>query len=104
MSETMKFLQLIAHYLNFEDILCMKLRTDIASMLLNERHERGLTQAQLADLIESTQAELSKWENGDSNLTMKTLVRICAKLDLIPSISFEKRDMSLAISGGGSDG
>lgn len=49
----------------------------ITDNLRDIRKERGLSQAQLADLLETTQQQYSKYENGVQEIPVRHIVTIC---------------------------
>jgi DNA-binding XRE family transcriptional regulator len=49
---------------------------EIAFAIAEARHRAKLTQEQLAEKIETSQAAVARWENGTSMPTIKTLRRI----------------------------
>jgi len=62
---------------------------DIAVQVMTLREQRGLTQAQLAELCGVNQADISRIERGSMHPTTKTLQRIVealdAKLAIVPN-------------------
>ena len=44
------------------------------------RKRQNMTQSTLAQLVETTQAAISRYENGENALTLDTAVRIAAAL------------------------
>jgi transcriptional regulator with XRE-family HTH domain len=54
---------------------------DLARDVVRMRLKRGMTQQQLAEKIESTQAIVSRIESGNSNCSIKTLQKIGEALD-----------------------
>lgn len=68
----------------------IKLKGAILRMLLTERMERGLSQAAFAKLIGVQQPIVCKWEQGELNITIKTLSKACAGLELMPKLAFVK--------------
>ena len=54
----------------------------IGVILRRERRARGLTQAQLGDLIGRRQATISKLEKGDAGIQLGTLFDVLAALNL----------------------
>jgi transcriptional regulator with XRE-family HTH domain len=46
------------------------------------RDERGLTQEQLANRVETTKASISRWETGERDPTMKVLAAIADALSI----------------------
>jgi HTH-type transcriptional regulator/antitoxin HipB len=49
---------------------------EIAFAIAEARHQAKLTQEQLAERLETSQAAVARWENGTSMPTTKTLKRI----------------------------
>ena len=56
------------------------------------RKEKGLTQAQLADLVGVSQAHISRLERGDDSASLKLIYDIASALNVQPSSLFEERD------------
>lgn len=54
----------------------------IAAEISMKRQELGLNQKQLAEKIGVTQGLVSRWERGETNFNLSTLVRIASALDL----------------------
>jgi HTH-type transcriptional regulator/antitoxin HipB len=54
----------------------------IGVIVRRERRARGLTQAQLGDLIGRRQATISKLEKGDAGIQLSTLFDVLAALGL----------------------
>lgn len=54
---------------------------DVAMQVIALREQRGMTQAQLAELSGINQADISRIERGATNPTAKTLQRIARALD-----------------------
>jgi HTH-type transcriptional regulator / antitoxin HipB len=54
----------------------------IGAIIRQERRDRGLTQAQLGDLVGRRQATISKLEKGDAGTQLGTLFDVLAALDL----------------------
>lgn len=65
-----------------EELLMAAIQSDIAAAISTARTAKGLSQQQLADSLGVSQALVSRWENGDANFTLETLVRIALKLDI----------------------
>lgn len=53
-----------------------ELITRVAIHAYRKRMERGLTQAQVADLLEKDQAWISRLEAAEMNMTLRTLAKI----------------------------
>lgn len=57
---------------------------DFAHRLRALRHERGLSQEQLADLAGLDRTYVSSCETGRRNVTLRTICRLSAALDVDP--------------------
>ncbi|MDQ3479810.1 MAG: helix-turn-helix domain-containing protein, partial [Actinomycetota bacterium] len=53
----------------------------IGDLIRNARRHRGYTQAQLADILGTSQSALNRIERGHQNVTLDTLARIGEALD-----------------------
>lgn len=71
--------------LEIEDIL-----VDIASEFINYRINNNMTQKDLAEKLEITQAMVSKLESGDYNPSVRMLFEISQKLGWGFNIEFKK--------------
>ena len=58
------------------------LQSDLSSAAALRRADLGLSQSDVAKKIGKTQSVVSKWENGDQNFTLSTLVDIAFALDM----------------------
>jgi UDP-N-acetylglucosamine 1-carboxyvinyltransferase len=68
----------------------------IGKMITKMRQDRGLTQAELARELGTSQSALNRIESGNQNLTLETLARISEVLDQeIVSISDQKLDFKI---------
>lgn len=65
-----------------EDVVLGGLQSMIASEITVRRIKRGLSQKECARLLGVSQGLLSKWESGDTNFTLSTLVHIAGKLEI----------------------
>ncbi|WP_448374547.1 helix-turn-helix domain-containing protein [Fervidobacterium sp.] len=65
---------------NKEDSQYISVLAHVAGELLAYRKKHRLTQKQLAERLGVTQAMVSKLESGDSNISVKKLAEIAAKL------------------------
>lgn len=50
---------------------------DIIANLRTIRKERGLSQAQVADLLETTQQQYSKYEKGTHEIPVRHIITLC---------------------------
>ena len=55
----------------------------ISAEIEMRRHEMGLNQKQMAELLGVTQGMVSKYESGEYNFTIGTLNEICGKIGLV---------------------
>lgn len=62
--------------------------------MLNARKETGLTQKELAKRSGVTQSDISKFENGNGNITLKTLNKLAEGLGMTLKIEFLPRTMA----------
>lgn len=72
----------LARDLSDEDTALSALQGLIASEITGRRLDMNMTQKELASLLNVSQSTLSKWESGDTNFTLSTLVSIAWKLDI----------------------
>lgn len=71
----------------------------ISGEIASQRIKRGLNQKQFAELMGVSQSRVSKWEKGECNFTIATLVSIADKLglslrspfDVMPHTDIHKR-------------
>lgn len=73
-----------------EDILSSGIEGLIAADITIQRQKKGLSQTQLAEILGVTQAQVSKWERGDTNYKIDTLCRIAIALDMEIHSPFER--------------
>ncbi|MFV1876418.1 helix-turn-helix domain-containing protein [Nioella sp.] len=69
----------------------MDIRVVFASNLKQYRQARGLTQAALAAAMDVDRAHVSAMERGQQNVTLQTLQRVAAHLDVAPAQLIEER-------------
>ena len=63
---------------------------EIASAIIAARTKAGLTQEELAQRMSAKQSQVARWESGEQNATIKTLMRIAEATGTNLKISFEK--------------
>ncbi len=56
------------------------------------RQKRGLTQAQLGEMVDISEHRISEIERGKCNLTLKTVNKFSNALDLLPEKLFQFKD------------
>ena len=69
----------------------MDIRVVFASNLKHYRQARGLTQAALAAAMDVDRAHVSAMERGQQYVTLQTLQRVAAHLDVAPAKLIEER-------------
>ena len=89
----------IAHLLGYEDNDFEKANQNRLKEL---RKEKGLTQADLAELLEVTKMTISNWENGVSSIKSDRLKKLCEMFDVdapcLLGYNTEKNETYLKIS------
>lgn len=65
-----------------EELQLSALTGVICGEIVSQRLNRGMTQKQFADFMGVSQGMVSKWESGDCNFTLQSLVHIAAKLGI----------------------
>ena len=61
---------------------------EIASAIIAARTQAGLTQEELAEIMSAKQSQVARWEGGEQNATIKTLMRIAQATGTRLQISF----------------
>jgi len=69
-------------YLSDEDVVEIALSLKISDAVTKRRKELGLSQSDLAIKLGVTQPVVSKWESGDTNYTIRTIVDIFCALEI----------------------
>ena len=72
----------------------MDIRVVFARNLKHYRQLRGLTQAALAAAMDVDRAHVSAMERGQQNVTLQTLQRVAAHLDVAPTKLIEEHSES----------
>ncbi|MBN8882666.1 UDP-N-acetylglucosamine 1-carboxyvinyltransferase [Salana multivorans] len=75
---------------------------EIGSLIRGARQNKGLTQAQLAERLSTSQSAIARIEQGSQNLSVDMLARISAALDagLLPIANTPQRPTHLRVHGG----
>lgn len=79
---THELLDLVSKDLSAESLLLAGLQGVIAAEIVGKRLSLHMTQKAFAEYMGVSQGMISKWEKGDSNFTLQTLVQIASKLDI----------------------
>ena len=77
--------------LSKEEITTAKYIAQIAASIQRQRKAIGYTQQDLARRLGVSQVMVSRWENGEENITIATLVKISTALDMDFHNPLEKR-------------
>ena len=64
------------------DMMLAGLEASICSEIISQRIKRNMTQKEFAEFMGVSQGLVSKWEKGECNFTLSSLVRIASKLGL----------------------
>lgn len=62
----------------------------VGELLKNLRKQKGLTQAQFAQLIEIEKTRISKYENEVDRISLEMFLKWCQKLNVDPCDAFKK--------------
>ena len=65
-----------------EDMMLAGLEASICSEIISQRIKRNMTQKEFAEFMGVSQGLVSKWEKGECNFTLSSLVRIASNLGL----------------------
>jgi transcriptional regulator with XRE-family HTH domain len=67
---------------------------DFSVAMINYRADHSLNQNELADVLNTTQSNISRYESGVHNFTLKTLLSLAAKMDINVNICVDKKHES----------
>lgn len=87
-------LSALSENLSVEDIILADVLSDLATSISSKRVSMALSQQEFADYLGISQGLISRWENGDTNFTIKTLVQIAQKLDMTLQVSLKSSIMN----------
>ena len=65
-----------------DDCATAKYIAQVAVIIQRQRKTKGYTQKDLAQKLGVSQSMVSKWENGEENITLATLVKIASALEI----------------------
>ena len=88
----------LSDYLTQEERTAAKYIAQIATTIQKQRKAKGYTQQELAKKLGVSQAMVSRWENGDENFTVATLVKISDALELELYNPLEYREIPLLVA------
>ena len=78
-------------YKSYPGILDMK-KTTLGTIIKKLRESHSLTQQQLADMLNITQAPISRWENGEREISLPIMRRIAEVFDMTLSDLMDMAD------------
>ncbi|GFI01883.1 hypothetical protein IMSAG049_00055 [Clostridiales bacterium] len=82
-------LELFENDITVSDINSSKILGTISASIVKKRVELNMTQKEFAVYAGVSQGMVSKWEGGDYNFSIKSLVEIAEKLDMELSVNLE---------------
>lgn len=85
-----KFISDLVDSLPRRDILEITLKNSLISMLINERVKNNETVQQMAHRLCMSKKKYESLESGERDFTLADISWICEKLELIPTITFER--------------
>lgn len=65
-----------------EEIQLVAIQSNIAATIASKRVARGMNQKEFAAFMGVSQGMVSRWESGETNFNLKTIVEIASKLDI----------------------
>lgn len=87
-----EFANLVGEYLGKKDLYSIKMKTNMATMIMNVRYAKKMNQSEFAAFMGVTQGMVSKWESGEYNFSVEAIAEICAKIALIPALEFKSEN------------
>lgn len=87
-TKTAELLSALSTDMSSEEMMLSGLQALLAARITMRRRELGMSQKELADAMCVTQSLVSKWESGETNFTLKTLVQIASVLGLEMTVPF----------------
>ena len=87
-SQTKALISALSEGMPAEELMLSGLQSLIAAAITMKRHELKMSQKELANTMGVSQTSVSKWESGETNFTLKTLVQIASALGLEMNVPF----------------
>lgn len=84
-------LELFEDSLKPSDLIEARAISQVTGTIIKERKRLGLDQKEFAEKLGVSQSLVSRWENGNSNFTIKSLAEIAAKLDMCLDIKIKRK-------------
>lgn len=79
---------------NYAGYMSTKALDDFSVQMVEYRIKHNLNQTQLARELGISQPMVSKYEEGDNNISVKRLCEICEKIGVRVSVTYESNDAS----------
>lgn len=76
------FLSTFSAKLDNEELMLSAIQGMIAAEISIRRQNLGMSQKEFAEKMGVSQSLVSRWENGDTNFTLSTLISIASKLNI----------------------
>ncbi|MDY6444190.1 MAG: helix-turn-helix transcriptional regulator [Bacteroidales bacterium] len=77
-----KLLSAVTKNMSDEEATLSAIQSMISAEIIGRRIDLDMTQKDLSRLLDVSQSTLSKWESGETNFTLSTLVSIASKLNI----------------------
>lgn len=84
-------LELFEDSLKPSDLIEARAISQVTGTIIRERKRLGLDQKEFAEKLGVSQSLVSRWENGNSNFTIKSLAEIATKLDMCLDIKIKRK-------------
>lgn len=94
------FLTGFASKLNDEELQISIMQSLVAAEISMRRQERHMSQKDFSELMGVSQGMVSKWESGECNFTLSTLVSIALKLGIETRLPFVPAPAKIYTKGG----
>lgn len=89
-----ELLELFEEKPTVSEMLASKIMAQISAGITKERVKLHMSQKEFANKIGATQTEVSRWESGDYNFTIKKIAEIACKLNL--DVNVYMNDISIS--------
>ena len=81
-SDGLDLIHALTQGISTDDFALITLQAAIASEISIRRVKLGMNQKQFAEFMGVSQGLVSRWEQGETNFTLETIVKIASKLDI----------------------
>lgn len=83
-----KLIEELTENLTAKDIAQIMMQSEMSARISVERVRRNMSQKEFAEFMGVSQGMVSRWESGEYNFTISSIVEICSRLDIDVSLSF----------------